>query len=560
MNSERNLEHENTYPISQWTTDDIPQLCRLEAENWKPWLADGEVALCERMDAFPEGQLLLRGPDNTPIASLSTNRISWSNPPDIQGLPPSWDYCAGKCDGVSFRDVYHKDGNTLVILVMNVSSAYKGKHIPSIFINQLRKMSQSMGFEYIVGPFRPSQYGEYKTSTQELSFVDYCNMRREDGERVDAWLRAVERNGGVFFGECKDAMNVGPIEINEVIDPDWIQVTPETYECMETGQWSTIPGTTLVRYTESNMWGGFGIEQKAPTFPDFRPLQLTDKSWIEKLTRSVQYHHCDMQFYGRWIWGSTQTRIAESHGNLVFELPHGYSFIGNGDAISTIEDVFAYQKSMGTVQQMVCIPAENLQNQDEVNRRFNITEDRNLFDYVYSIGKIAELSGGEYAKQRSKSQRFIRDHPNVEFHALSLASAQVQSDIHQLYAVWRDTKNTSEGEINEEKIAIDRLLQSSVSHRIVAFGLYDRSTLIGFAAGGVADNEWIMSYFRKADASYHGIYQYLEHMTARALHKQGFKYMNREYDMGLPGLRESKMSWRPVMLLRKLALSPRDII
>ena len=54
----------------------------------------------------------------------------------------------------------------------------------------------------------------------------------------------------------------------------------------------------------------------------------------------------------------------------------------------------------------------------------------------------------------------------------------------------------------------------------------------------------------KADYNYDGAYQMINKSFAEFVSDK-VKYLNREDDMGLPGLRKAKLSYYPVMLIEK---------
>ena len=75
-------------------------------------------------------------------------------------------------------------------------------------------------------------------------------------------------------------------------------------------------------------------------------------------------------------------------------------------------------------------------------------------------------------------------------------------------------------------------------------------TMQGFAFGGPLGGDTIVEHVEKANVSYNGIYQKLNNEFCRSLGDR-YEFVNREEDMGLEGLRKSKMSYRPVRLVDK---------
>jgi hypothetical protein len=62
--------------------------------------------------------------------------------------------------------------------------------------------------------------------------------------------------------------------------------------------------------------------------------------------------------------------------------------------------------------------------------------------------------------------------------------------------------------------------------------------------------------YEKADASIKGLYQYFDQQCARRLFN-GYTYINKESDMGIPGLAKSKRSYYPVEMVEAYRLKLR---
>lgn len=61
--------------------------------------------------------------------------------------------------------------------------------------------------------------------------------------------------------------------------------------------------------------------------------------------------------------------------------------------------------------------------------------------------------------------------------------------------------------------------------------------------------------FEKALREYDGVYAVINNEFAKTLTK--YEYINREEDMGIEGLRKSKLSYNPIMILDRFNAIPR---
>lgn len=244
--------------VRLWNPEDGPKIYdQLEQHDWPPWLAAKQEILSERAKVFPDGQLLIQKTEsNLILATLSTNRFNWDgNPHNLS----SWDKVAGKPP--DFSKTYKPKGNTLDFVSMNVHPEYQGSGLAKLMIELIKEQAKKLGITYLIGDFRPNQFGEFKLieNNWQVDFETYCNMKRDDGWPIDSWLRNLVINGMMPLIIDRNAMTV-PVNLAEfehyktTYHPErWKQVAPDLWECGEVGQ-LTIKGNQAI-YQESNYWG-----------------------------------------------------------------------------------------------------------------------------------------------------------------------------------------------------------------------------------------------------------------------------------------------------------------
>jgi len=197
-------------------------------------------------------------------ASLSLNKINWDG--DIAHLP-SWDDVAG--DPTDYSKTYIPNGNTLVLLSMNVAGEYKGLQLPSKMIDAAVHAAKSLDVAHLIGSFRPSGYGEVKKGMPDLDFETYCMLKKHGSDKpLDHWLGSLWHMGMKMLAVDDKAMTVSvPISEFEVYkQSDWKEIQPGIWECGEVGTWKVNEKSGMATYQESNVWGSLPLS--GPILPE----------------------------------------------------------------------------------------------------------------------------------------------------------------------------------------------------------------------------------------------------------------------------------------------------
>jgi hypothetical protein len=80
--------------------------------------------------------------------------------------------------------------------------------------------------------------------------------------------------------------------------------------------------------------------------------------------------------------------------------------------------------------------------------------------------------------------------------------------------------------------------------------IYVGDKLVAFTMGEQVREDMAVIHIEKADASYVGLYAAINQQFV--MHEwKDVVYVNREEDMGIPGMRKAKLSYHPAKLLEK---------
>jgi GNAT superfamily N-acetyltransferase len=155
--------------------------------------------------------------------------------------------------------------NTIILTAMVIENNYRGQRIPSRLIASAKEQAKALGFKYVISPFRPSQYGKYKKENNikhnDVVFAEYCYKKNEEGYPVDAWLRALTKNGMKMLKPVPNSFQCArSIECFELFKKahktdDWYQSGEDIWECGETQTWYIDRHQNIAVSIEPNLWG-----------------------------------------------------------------------------------------------------------------------------------------------------------------------------------------------------------------------------------------------------------------------------------------------------------------
>ncbi|MDR2580584.1 MAG: phosphatidylglycerol lysyltransferase domain-containing protein [Fibromonadaceae bacterium] len=167
-----------------------------------------------------------------------------------------------------------------------------------------------------------------------------------------------------------------------------------------------------------------------------------------------------------------------------------------------------------------------------------VQEDRNNFEYLYLRTDLAELPGRIFQKKRNLVNVFRKKYK--ENREQKKIDANTLKDALHILDEWKKLKGVN-GDYDSAREALELHKELELSGMV----FYVNGIPVGYCQGEtLADNKSFAVHFEKA-INEKGAYQYINQEFAKSL-PQNIMYINREQDLGDEGLRQAKMTYRPV--------------
>ena len=283
---------------------------------------------------------------------------------------------------------------------------------------------------------------------------------------------------------------------------------------------------------------------------EFKRLKLSQKDAYDQILLACPGRSCEYSFANLYRWGRQETVFFPGCGGF-FSHFHGKSIypypMGNGDRKAVLEAVIRDARERGIpcrISSMTKAEAEELEAW--FPGRFLIRTDRDGFDYVYAIDDLADLKGRKFQKKRNHLNRFRAEHPEavcvpLDGEHLGPARDMVDSWFRQRIA------EDPHGEYLLEQVAISRAFQHFKALEMEGLMLLDGGEVLAVTLGSRLSKDTIDVHFEKALEDVEGAYAAINCEFARYLRDKHpeVKFLNREDDMGLEGLRKAKLSYQP---------------
>ena len=177
---------------------------------------------------------------------------------------------------------------------------------------------------------------------------------------------------------------------------------------------------------------------------------------------------------------------------------------------------------------------------------FEIEHVRDFSDYIYSSENLINLSGKKFHKKKNLINKFMREYENrFEYRDITSNDRNVILEFNKLWC--ENNASKDEEDMAAETRAIELAMDNFDALCLKGGMILVDNKIIAYTLGSEINKETFGIQIEKALSEYSGSYQMINNLFAKNnLH--GYKYINREEDLGIEGLRRAKMSYNPAII------------
>jgi len=181
-----------------------------------------------------------------------------------------------------------------------------------------------------------------------------------------------------------------------------------------------------------------------------------------------------------------------------------------------------------------------------------IEDERNNWDYIYSSKDLIDLRGNKYHKKKNLLNQFVKKY-DYKYNSLTPERIDETLAMQEDWCSWRNCE--SDDTLASENRAIANVLKSYRSYENICGGSVLVNQLItAYTVGEYISDDTMLIHFEKGCPMYKGVYQAINQFFL-SNDANTTKWVNREQDLGDPGLRKSKLSYHPSFFLKKYSVT-----
>ncbi len=285
-----------------------------------------------------------------------------------------------------------------------------------------------------------------------------------------------------------------------------------------------------------------------------REIKIEDKEWFDSFVIKNGYGTLEYNFTTAFIWRKIfNTKACEADGCLIcmadIKKPSFLYPCGDGDKKSAIDKIISYCADMGMKTFFHGVSEKAREELEKMYPdKFEFAEDRDSGDYIYETQSLMTLSGKKLSAKRNHINRFEENYPDWKYEPITKENID---EAYQMNLKWCDGEDCQNDEgLRNEACAVRQAFKYFFDLKLDGGLLRAGGQVVAFSMGDKLDNDIYLVHIEKAFADINGAYPMINKQFV-INNASGYKYVDREDDAGVEGLRRAKLSYRPYAVAKK---------
>lgn len=285
---------------------------------------------------------------------------------------------------------------------------------------------------------------------------------------------------------------------------------------------------------------------------EFKQVTLEDKNLIKSYMGKSGFMGCEYTFSNLFIWRNNyKTSFVEFMGFLLvkYEVEGQCYFLmpaGNSDLKALLTYLIEKTKAQDCKFVLSGVTSESIALIEEIMpNTFKFEPARDVFDYIYEASELIHLTGSKNQAKRNHINKFEAQNGKNCYESLTTDNIKECIETYHKWAAEHETDD-----LKSERLAFCEALTNFEVLELQGGLLRVDGTVCAFTVGAELSPDVFVVHIEKGLSDKQGVYptinrDFVKNNCAK------YKYINREEDMGIEGLRKSKLSYHPAILLEK---------
>ena len=296
-----------------------------------------------------------------------------------------------------------------------------------------------------------------------------------------------------------------------------------------------------------------------PQFPMFVPLELKDQEVFQTFFSAYRPEISELTFTNLFIWRSHYKfqwsiyrdwlviiSVEGEYGTFAIEP------IGPSPRYEITRLVLEWMRDEKNVKNSRIERADN-RIVEEVRgiNGISVEPTRDHFDYVYLRDDLVKLGGNRYRSKRNHINQLVRAYL---YRYEQLAPDHINDCIAVQEKWCLQRRCEDDMDLLGEWDAVKEILRCYMNLNVQGAVITIENKVVAFTIGQMLNENTAVIHIEKADPEIPGLYPVINQQFCEN-NWQGVRYINREQDLGIPGLREAKLSYYPDHMVNKFRIT-----